>query len=83
MKIDLNRLTKKFLLGESKAKPTVRAYVESVVNILEQFVPRSQRENRQISVAKQSLHEIKKLNRRLEEKISVLEEQISILEEGK
>ena len=83
MKIDLNTLTRKFLLGESKIKPSIRAYIESVYNILEQVIPRTQRENRQMSVAKQHLLEIKKLNRKLEEKISLLEEQIQILEEGK
>ena len=85
MKIDLNKLTKRFLLGEATGKktPSVRAYVESVIGILEQVVPRSQRESRQLSVAKQHLAEIKKLNRRLEEKIKLLEEQITILEESK
>lgn len=83
MKVDLNRLTKRFLLGEAKSRPSVRAYVESVVNILEHFIPKSQRESRQLSVARQHLNEIKKLNRKLEEKITLLEEQVKVLEEGK
>ena len=83
MKVDLNRLTKRFLLGEAKSRPSVRAYVESVVSILEQFIPRSQRESRQLSVVGQHLNEIKKLNRKLEEKITLLEEQVKVLEEGK
>ena len=82
MKVDLNRLTKRFLLGEAKSRPSVRAYVESVVSILEQFIPRSQRESRQLSVAGQHLNEIKKLNRKLEEKITLLEEQVKLLEES-
>ena len=83
MKVDLNTLTRRFLLGESQNKPTVRAYVESVASILNELRPRSQRENRQLSVAKQHLQEIKRLNRKLEEKIILLEEQVKILEEGK
>lgn len=83
MKVDLNKLTRRFLLGEAKSRPTVRAYVESVVGILEQFMPKSQRESRQLSVARQHLNEIKKLNRKLEEKITLLEEQVKVLEEGK
>jgi hypothetical protein len=83
VKVDLNRLTKRFLLGEAKSRPSVRAYVESVVNILEHFIPKSQRESRQLSVARQHLNEIKKLNRKLEEKITLLEEQVKVLEEGK
>jgi len=82
MKFDLNRITRKFLLGESKSKPSVRAYVESITRILEEIRPKSQRESRQMSVAKQHLHEIKKLNRKLEERITLLEEQVKILEEG-
>jgi len=83
VKVDLNKLTKRFLLGEAKSRPSVRAYVESIVNILEQFIPKSQRESRQLSVARQHLNEIKKLNRKLEEKITLLEEQVKVLEEGK
>ena len=83
VKVDLNKLTKRFLLGETKSRPSVRAYVESVVGILEQFIPRTQRESRQISIARQHLNEIKKLNRKLEERISLLEEQVKVLEEGK
>tara|TARA_R100000008_G_scaffold85293_1_gene74832 strand:+ start:1951 stop:2202 length:252 start_codon:yes stop_codon:yes gene_type:complete len=83
MKLDLNNLTRRFLLGEGKQKPSVRAYVESVVRIIDGIRPKSQRENRQLSVARQHLQEIKRLNRKLEERISLLEEQVKILEEGK
>jgi hypothetical protein len=82
VKVDLNKLTRRFLLGESKSPPSIRAYAESVIGILEQFAPKSQRESRQLSVARQHINEIKKLNRRLEEKVRLLEEQIIILEES-
>ena len=83
MKLDFNELTRKFLLGETKSMPSVRAYAESVLRIIDEVRPKSQRENRQLSVAKQHLQEIKRLNRKLEEKITLLEEQVKILEEGK
>ena len=83
MKLDLNNLTRRFLLGEGKQKPTVRAYAESIVRILDEIRPKSQRESRQLSVARQHLLEIKRLNRQLTERISLLEEQVKILEEGK
>jgi hypothetical protein len=83
MKFNLNDLTRRFLLDEGTLKPSVRAYVESVIRILDEVRPKSQKENRQISVAKQHLHEIKRLNRKLEERITLLEEQVKILEEGK
>ncbi|QDP51426.1 MAG: hypothetical protein GOVbin630_124 [Prokaryotic dsDNA virus sp.] len=82
MKLNLNDLTRRFLLDEGTVKPSVRAYVESVIRILDEVRPKSQKENRQISVAKQHLHEIKRLNRKLEERITLLEEQVKILEEG-
>ena len=69
-------------MDEGTLKPSVRAYVESVIRILDEVRPKSQKENRQLSVAKQHLHEIKRLNRKLEERITLLEEQVKILEEG-
>jgi hypothetical protein len=83
MGIDLNRMTKRFLLGETKSAPSIRAYAESIAHILDDIRPKTQKESRQLSVARQHLQEIKKINRRLQEKISLLEEQVKILEEGK
>jgi phage shock protein A len=83
MKVDLRRITRDFLLGEAKNNPTARAYVESVLRIIDEVRPKSQRESRQLSVARQNLLEIKKVVRELENKISLLEEQVKILEEGK
>ena len=82
MKLNLNDLTRRFLLDEGTVKPSVRAYVESVIRILDEVRPKSQKENRQISVARLHLQEIKRLNRKLEERITLLEEQVKILEEG-
>ena len=45
MKLNLNDLTRRFLLGEGTTKPSVRAYVESVIRILDEVRPKSQREN--------------------------------------
>ena len=42
MKIDLNRLTRKFLLGESFKKPNMRALIESVASILNEVQGRAQ-----------------------------------------
>ena len=83
MKVDLRRITRDFLLGEVKSNPTARAYVESVLRILDEVRPKSQRESRQLSVARQNLLEIKRVVRTRENKISLLEEQVRILEEGK
>jgi len=84
MKVNLHRLTRRFLLGESFKKPNMRALIESVASILNEVQGRSrtQRENRQISVAQQQLLEIKSLSRQMENKLIKLEEQVRILEEG-
>jgi len=82
MKIDFRKMTRDFLLGESK-NPSARAYVESVLRILDEVRPKSQKENRQLSVARQHLQEIRRVVNQLENKISLLEEQVKILEEGK
>jgi len=84
MKVDLHRLTRRFLLGESFKKPNMRALVESVASILNEVQgrARSQRESRQISVAMNNLLEIKSLSRQMENKLTKLEEQVRILEEG-
>ena len=82
MKIDLNTITRRFLLNEAVAQPTQRGYVESVIKILNEMRPKSQRESRQLEVSKKHLHEIKLMNLRLEKKVKTLEEQVKLLEEG-
>ena len=83
MKFNFHKIATSFLLGEVKSKPTARAYVESVLRILDEVRPKSQKENRQLSVARQHLQEIRRVVNQLENKISLLEEQVKILEEGK
>ena len=67
---DLNNLTRKFLMGESKAVAGVASYIKS------------QTDSRRMEMAKQNLREIKRHVRKLEEKITLLEEHINVLEEG-
>jgi hypothetical protein len=82
MKVDFRKMTRDFLLGESK-NPTARAYVESVLRIIDEVRPKSQRENRQLLIAKEHLREIRRVVNQLENKISLLEEQVRLLEESK
>jgi len=81
--IDLNTLTRRFLMGEGKEKPSVHSYVQSVTEIINSFRPRTKTETNRISIVKQHLNEIKKLTRKLTERVENLEEQILILEENK
>jgi len=81
--VDLDLITRRFIMGEGKELPSVRGYVETVLSIIETIHPKSQRETRQLSIVKEHLREIKRINRKLEERMFRLEEQIKILEEGK
>jgi len=80
--VDLNRMTREFLLGESK-KPSVESYIQSVLETLSAIVPRSQRDTRRVEVAKSNLQEVRRHCRKMQEQIKVLEEQVNILEETK
>jgi hypothetical protein len=86
MKMNINlldKMTRKFLLGEEKEMPTIRSCVDNLNEFLNKMKPKSMRENEQINTAKEHLSEIKKLTRRLEGQVLQLEEQIELLEEGK
>ena len=81
--IDFNKITRKFLLGEWKENPTINGYIQSVNDILSSIRPKTIREKNKLSVAKQQINEIKKLSRKLQERVTILEEQVQILEEKK
>ncbi|HIO67814.1 MAG TPA: hypothetical protein EYN41_05710 [Flavobacteriales bacterium] len=81
--IDLNSMTKKFLLDEGKSAPSLASYVQAVEEIVNNLHPRSQTESRRIEIAKSHLKEIRRHSRRLEEKLVTLEEKLAILEENK
>jgi len=80
--MDFRRMTREFLLGESKP-PSLASYIQSVSEVLESVVPRTQRDGRKIEVAKANLKEVRRHTRRLQERVNVLEEQVKILEENK
>ena len=82
-KVDLGRMTRRFLEGKLKEEPTIKAYLESISSMLESVKPKSLRENRKLVVVKEQLREVRLLSRRLEEKVFHLEEQVKILEEGR
>ena len=80
MSVDLRRLTREFLINEGKkSKPSIKAYVESVVHSLSGIKASSKADQRKIDVAKENLKEIKSLTRRLEIKIESLENQLEEL----
>jgi muramidase (phage lysozyme) len=82
MKISLNDLTRRFLLGENKQR-SVLTYLQALKETLNSMQPRTQSDYRRLEVAKDHLNEIRRHARRLQEKVTLLEEQLQILEEGK
>ena len=81
--MDLNRLTRRFLMGEGKSSPSIQSYLQSLKEIIGGIRPRSAVDERRLEMAQNHLREIKRHHRQLEEKISLLEEQVKVLEEGK
>ena len=82
-KIDFEKLTRRFLLGEGKENPSLQGYIQSLFEIIGNIKPQTKTNNNRLSIAKTHLREIRKLSRRLEEKVQLLEEQLKVLEEGK
>jgi len=80
--MDYRRMTREFLLGEVKT-PSLASYIQSISEALHSVTPRSRRDERRIEMAKNSLVEVRRHARRLQERITVLEEQVHVLEEAK
>jgi hypothetical protein len=80
--MDLNRLTRRFLLGEGKDK-SITNYIQALRETLNALQPRTQTDYRRLEIAKEHLGEIRKISRRLQERVTLLEEQIEVLEESK
>lgn len=80
--MDLRRMTREFLLGESSA-PSVASYIQSISEVLGAITPRSRMDERRIEVARQSIKEVRRHMKRLQERVSILEEQVQVLEESK
>ena len=80
----LNDLTKKFLVTEGGSEPlSVRNYILALKESLERMNPGTNRDRRNLTLAKDHLKEIRRGVRKLQEQVKILEEQVKILEEGK
>ena len=82
MKVDLNSLTRKFMVSEGRG-PTINSWIQSLSENIGALKPRSLSEERRVEVMKHNLAELKRAARRMGDKISVLEEQLNILQEEK
>ena len=67
------------LLVEGTSSPDLMSHVQIVEEILEGIKPSTRHSQRNLSIARQHLAEIKRAGRRLMEQITVLEEQVNNL----
>ena len=81
--IDFGKMTKNFILDESKNEMSIWDYVQSVEEAINNFSPRTIADGRRMKIAKEHMRRIRTYTRRLEEKLAVLEEQVKLLEEDK
>jgi DNA-binding transcriptional MerR regulator len=77
------RSTKQFVLQESKDRPGVAGYLQSIKEALNGLKPRTITESRRLAMAKEHLKEVRRQVRRLEEQNTKLQEQVKLLEENK
>ena len=77
---ELNNLTKKFMMGEGK-ETTIKAYLQSLSEIIGSLSPATKRDMHRLQVAKEHLREVNSRVRRLEQKVSLLEEELTVLKE--
>jgi len=82
MKLDLNSLTRNFILNEG-ATPTINSWIQALSENISSLKPRTISEERRIEVMKHQLRELRRSSRRMHEQISRLEEQVTILQEDK
>ena len=66
--INLNDITRRFILNEGSSAPSLASYIQSLQEIILSLSPRTQTERRRVEMAKNHLREVKKHVRRLEEK---------------
>jgi len=82
MSVDLDKITRQFLMGEEKLPEDVFTFIQGLGDVLNNFRPRTMAEKRRINVAKKQLKEIKHHSRKMYNKISILEEKLNVLEEN-
>ena len=81
--MDLDNMTRRFLMGESRSAPSVHSYLQSLKEILTSIRPSTTADSRRLEMAQQQLNEIRRYTRKLNEKLMSLEEQVKVLEEHK
>ncbi len=79
----LNKITRNFIVNEGENKtPTLLTHVQSLYEVLANMRPKTKTETQRMVMAKHHIKEIKRMSRKLQERVTVLEEQLKILEEA-
>lgn len=81
MKIDFNKMTRRFLMGEGKQEINPHAHLQALKEVLSTVNPSTMRDENKIAIAKKHLYEITRSFRKLQEQVNVLEEKLQVLEE--
>ena len=81
MKVDLNAMTRRFILGEGKERINPHALLESLTDILDNIKVSRKVDHNRLHLGKRHVREIKRSFRRLQEQINTLEERIQVLDE--
>ena len=82
MKVDLNSLTRNFILQEGKkGSADPNALLQAIKEVLENVRPRSRTDKNRILVAQAHLREVVSSFRKLQERVNLLEEKLQVLEE--
>ena len=81
MKIDFNKMTRRFLMGEGKQEVNPHALLQALSETISSIRPRSQRDENKIAIAKKHLYEVTRSFRKLQEQVNILEEKLQVLEE--
>ena len=82
MKLNLNKITKNFILNEGKL-PTIDSWIQALSENIGALHPKTLYEKRRVEVMKQQLTELRRVARRMSSKINVLEEELKIIREQK
>ena len=82
MQIDYHKITRDFLLGESK-EAGLTEYLTVISEMLEHFKPLRESDKARLMVMRENLRKAKKQARIMQERLSILEEQVKIIEEQK
>lgn len=80
MQIDYHKMTRDFLLGESK-EAGLTEYLSVISEMLDHFKPMRESDKARLMVMRENLRKAKKHARILQERLNVLEEQVKIIKE--